>query len=156
MLCKFQVSSKVIQLYVYMYLYLFFFKFSSHLGCYIILNRVPCSNSRFLLDIYFKYGSVDLSIPNSRTIPLPRPSPLVIISLWVCFCFVNKFICIFFFLIQNITTSSLSIHLLMDIRLLFCLNYCKQCCNERCGACILSDHVFLQIYDQEWDCRVIR
>ena len=27
--------------------------------------------------------------------------------------------------------------------------YCKQCCNEHWGACIFSDHVFLQIYGQE-------
>ena len=27
-------------------------------------------------------------------------------------------------------------------RLLSCLGYCKQCCNEHWGACILSDHVF--------------
>ena len=26
-------------------------------------------------------------------------------------------------------------------RLLPCLGYCKQCCNEHWGACILSDHV---------------
>ena len=32
---------------------------------------------------------------------------------------------------------------------------CKQCCSEHWGACILSDHVFLQIYAHEWDCRVI-
>ena len=29
----------MIQLYIY--IYLFFFKFFSHLGCYIILRRVP-------------------------------------------------------------------------------------------------------------------
>ena len=38
--CEFQAYSKVIQLYLYVYL--FFFKFFSHLGCYIILCRVPC------------------------------------------------------------------------------------------------------------------
>ena len=30
-------------------------------------------------------------------------------------------------------------------RMLPWLGYCKQCCNEHWGACILSDHVFLQI-----------
>ena len=30
------------------------------------------------------------------------------------------------------------------------------CCNEHWGAHILSDHVVLQIYAQEWDCRVIQ
>ena len=40
-------------------------------------------------------------------------------------------------------------------RLLPCLSYCKQCCNEHWGACIHLDHVFLQIHAQEWDCRVI-
>ena len=38
-------------------------------------------------------------------------------------------------------------------RLLSCLGYCKQCCNEHWGACILLDYVFLQVYAQEWDYR---
>ena len=38
-LCWIPVYSKMIQLCVY--IYLFFFKFFSHLGCYIILSRVP-------------------------------------------------------------------------------------------------------------------
>ena len=40
-------------------------------------------------------------------------------------------------------------------RLLLCFCYCKQCWNEHWGAYILSDHVFLWIYAQECDCRVI-
>ena len=40
-------------------------------------------------------------------------------------------------------------------RLLPCLSYCKQCCREHWGACILSDHIFLWIYAQKWDCKVI-
>ena len=33
-------------------------------------------------------------------------------------------------------------------RLLPCLGYCKQHCSEHWGSCILSNHVFLQIYAQ--------
>ena len=40
-------------------------------------------------------------------------------------------------------------------RLLPCLGYCKQCCNEHWGAYILLHHVFPRIYTQEWDCRII-
>ena len=40
-------------------------------------------------------------------------------------------------------------------RLLPCPGCCKQCFSEHWGACILLDHVFLQICAQEWDCRVI-
>ena len=36
--------------------------------------------------------------------------------------------------------------LLWTFSLLPCLNYCEQCCSEHWDACILSDHVFLQIY----------
>ena len=39
--------------------------------------------------------------------------------------------------------------------LLPCLDYCKQQCNEHWGAYILSNHVFLQIYAQAWDCWVM-
>ena len=47
-----------------------------------------------------------------------------------------------------------SIFYRQTFRLLPCLGYCKLCCNEHWGACILSDHLFLRIYAQEWDCRV--
>ena len=40
-------------------------------------------------------------------------------------------------------------------RLLPCLGYCKQCCNEHGGASIFSNYSFLQIYAQEWDYWVI-
>ena len=33
------------------------------------------------------------------------------------------------------------------------LDYSKPCSSEHWGACILSDHVFLQIHAQEWDVR---
>ena len=39
--------------------------------------------------------------------------------------------------------------------LLPCLYYCKQCCKEHCSTCILLDHVFLQVYAQEWNCRIV-
>ena len=55
--------------------------------------------SRSLLFVYFIYSNVYPLIPNSKFVP-HLLSPLVIISLfsclWVCFCFVNKFICIIF------------------------------------------------------------
>ena len=41
------------------------------------------------------------------------------------------------------------------LRWLPSLGYCKQCCKEHWGTCSLSDHVFLWIYAQEWDCRII-
>ena len=40
----------MIQLYIYMYL--FFFKFFSHLGCYIILRRVPCEHMYVPVYVY--------------------------------------------------------------------------------------------------------
>ena len=42
----------------------------------------PVLYSRSLLVIYFKYGSVCMSIPNSQGIPPPHLSPLVTISLF--------------------------------------------------------------------------
>ena len=39
-------------------------------------------------------------------------------------------------------------------RLLPC-PYCKQCCSEPGVVCILSNHGFLWLCSQEWDCRVI-
>ena len=40
----------------------------------------------------------------------------------------------------------------LTLRLLPCLDYCKQHCNEYWGACVLSNHGFLWIYVEEWDC----
>ena len=55
-----------------------------------------CSKS--LLVVHFKSSGVCMSIPSSLTTssPLPTPFPLgtrkfVLLSLWICFCFVNKF-----------------------------------------------------------------
>ena len=58
----------------------------------------------------------------------------MIISLYVC------------------TTSSLSIHLLMDIQIasISWLLQNKQCCNEHWGTYIFSNSSSLQIYAQEW------
>ena len=40
-------------------------------------------------------------------------------------------------------------------RLLPCLGLCKQCCNEHWHACMLLNHIFLWIYAQSGDCRVM-
>ena len=40
-------------------------------------------------------------------------------------------------------------------RVLPCLGYCKHWHDEHWGAWILLDHVFLWMYAQDWDCRVI-
>ena len=54
------------------------------------------------------------------------------------------------------TTTFLSIHLLMDIRLLPCPGYSKQCCNEHWGTCISFNSGFLSVYALQWDHWVIR
>ena len=61
--------SKVIQLYIYMYL--FFFKFFSHLGCYIILSRVPCAVHYVLIGYPFKIWQcvhVNPKLPSSNSL----------------------------------------------------------------------------------------
>ena len=52
-------------------------------------------------------------------------------------------------------TTSLSIHLSMDIYTASCSSYCKQCCNEQWDTCIFSNPGFLRVYTKEWDCWVI-
>ena len=32
------------------------------------------------------------------------------------------------------------------------LGYCKSCCNEQWGACLLLNYSFVQLYAPEWDC----
>ena len=47
--------------------------------------------------VYFTYSSVYLLIPNSQFIPpLPQQPQACSLCLWVCFYFVNKFICVIF------------------------------------------------------------
>ena len=43
----------------------------------------------------------------------------------------------------------------MDIGLLPCPNYCKQCCDEHCGTCVSFSTGFLSVYAQQRDCWVI-
>ena len=38
---------------------------------------------------------------------------------------------------------------------IFFIQTSVQCCNEHWGTSILSDHVFLWIYAQEWNCRLV-
>ena len=53
------------------------------------------------------------------------------------------------------TTTSLSIHLTVDIRLLPCPSYCKECCSEHWGTCVFFNFGFLRVYALQWDCWVI-
>ena len=56
------VYSKVVQLYIHMYPFYLVF---SHIGCYRIPSRVPCTiYSRSLLIIYFIYSSLYMLIAN--------------------------------------------------------------------------------------------
>ena len=48
------------------------------------------------------------------------------------------------------TTTSLSIHLTVDIRLLPCPSYCKECCSEHWGTCVFFNFGFLMVYAQKW------
>ena len=74
---------KVTQLYKPVYLFLF--KFFSHLGCYIILSRVPCAvYNRSFLVIQFKYSSVYLSLLNSLNYPRSIPTSNHEFVLQVC------------------------------------------------------------------------
>ena len=89
MLCSFQVYSKMILTYIYMYSLL-----DSFLIWVIIEYWLEflVLYSRSLLVIYLIYGSVCMFIPSFWFIPHPFfPSYLK-----VCFCFVIKFIYIFF------------------------------------------------------------
>ena len=62
MLCKFQVSSKMIHLYIYPLL----FRFFSIIGYHKILSRVPCAiYSMSLLTIHFIYSCVYMLTPTS-------------------------------------------------------------------------------------------
>ena len=146
----------------------------------------------------------------------PHSHNYILLSLWVCFCSINKFICVFSFLLSTqyhicLSLTSLSMIISMSIhigasgiisiflmaeeystvymyhiffvvvvshmviymfqchspkhvphlyplicqwifRLLPCPGYRKQCYNEHWGTWLLSNHVFLWIYPQEWDC----
>ena len=52
-------------------------------------------------------------------------------------------------------TSSSPVSLWMDTTWLPCPGFCKQCCSEHWHAHTLSNHGFLWIHAQEWDCCVI-
>ena len=58
-------------------------------------------------------------------------------------------------IILYICTTSLSVPLLVVIFVAFILGYCKQCCSDHWGACILLNDVFLLIHAQECDCWII-
>ena len=69
-----QQSDSVLCIYI-------FFRFFTHIG----YNRI-------LIDFSI-YRSMCMSIPSSQFIP---QQPICFLCLWLCFCFINKFICIIF------------------------------------------------------------
>lgn len=88
-------------------IYPLFFGFFPHEGYPRALNRLPELPSRSLLPIDFAYGSVYLSIPTSQSIPSPKDCSLGnhkpgLKNLWVCFCSMNKFLCMIFYYILHI------------------------------------------------------
>ena len=61
----------------------------------------------------------------------------------------NHFVCVYVFVCAFTRAPNLLSPIIWGSGLLPCLGYCKQCCYEHWGACILLNHVFLQIYAQE-------
>ena len=82
--------------------YTFFFVFFSTVVYHRVLNRqYPVLYRRTLLFSHPIYNSSNLLIPNSQFF-LPHPLPLwqrpvCSLCLWICFCFVNMFICVIFY-----------------------------------------------------------
>ena len=78
-------------------LYIIFIFLFLNVYMYFIL----CFYSRSFLVICFRYSSMYMSVPNSQSVPLRDRPPsnnhkFILLSLWVCSCFADKFICIIF------------------------------------------------------------
>ena len=101
-LCQFLLPSKVIQLYIYIYIYIctVIFIFFSNMVYHRILNIMPLFYSRTLLFICPIYSNLHLLTPNSQSTPPQHPfshgNRKPVACLWVCFCFIDKFICAIF------------------------------------------------------------
>ena len=142
-------------------------------------------HNRSLLFIRFEYSSVYTTFPKSLTIPSSRNHKLVFCFCFVsqlyrffldptdkgCHTSLSRTLSgsahiaahgtVSFFdgwvIVHAIYAPQLLYPFLCQstVRLFPCPGYCKHCCNQYWGTWILSDHVFLWIYAQEWDCRVI-
>ena len=77
MLCWFLLDRKVIQSYVFFFLIFFLWWFIAGYGI-----EFPVLYSGTLLFICSMYNSLHLLIPNSQSVPPPRPSPLATTSLF--------------------------------------------------------------------------
>ena len=95
MLCRFLLYSKVTQSYIYIkFLFLYYLP-----SCSIPRDCiVPCAVGQELIAYPSKCNSLHLLTPNSLSIPPPPPWQPWVCSLcsWVCFCFVDRFICAIF------------------------------------------------------------
>ena len=116
--------------------YPFFFRFFSHVDYYGILSRVPCAIYSGSLMLYFYiqqcvYVNPKLLIDLSSCL-----SPLVTIKLVfkVCFCSVDKYICVIFFLIFHIEMVSYGAYL----SLLFSEVLIEVCLSLQCLWVILE------------------
>ena len=84
---------KIIWIYIFSYtsIHIFF----SIIGYYKILHIISCTLQQIL--IYFTYSALHLLIPYSWFIPHHLSHLIIIVCFFfVCFCVVNKFICIIF------------------------------------------------------------
>ena len=85
-------------IYEYIHAYIFFFILYAIMVCYRLWNTIPCAMQQDLV-IHSLYNSLHLLTSDSQSTPPPPFFPLAttgLFSLWVCFCFVDKFICIIF------------------------------------------------------------
>ena len=91
--CYFLLYSKVNHLYTHIHL----LNILSHCGLSQDIENSSLQYSRILLFIHPMCDSLQLLIPNSQSLLPPTPptrQPLVCsLCLWVCFCFIDKFIC---------------------------------------------------------------
>ena len=88
--------SKVIQLYMYMCL--FFFRFFPYRSAQNIEQNSLCYTvGPCWLSILYRAVFVNPTLPIYPSSPsFPYDNHVYFLSLWVCFCFINKFICILF------------------------------------------------------------
>ena len=83
--------------------HIYIFKiFFSIMVYHSLLNTVPCDIQLDLVFIHSLCNSLCLLIPNSQSIPPLTPFPskpqLCFLCLWVCFCFIDRFIYVIFWI----------------------------------------------------------
>ena len=118
--------------------------------------RQPLSSS-LLSELCLYQNVTSMETPATRALPVLNGQNALETHHFAAYVVVNSFLLLMLSRIplQGWTPICSSVFQLMGIQVVSYLGYCESCFSEHWGACLLLNHVFLQIHARKWSGWVI-